>query len=127
VNIVLVAIGGGAGAACRYAVSSLAARWSGGSFPWGTSAVNIVGSLMIGVAAGFLERSAMSRSSWLLLVTGFLGGFTTFSTLSLEIVQGLRQGPAARAFGLMAVNLAGGLLACASGLWLVLRVSTFHK
>jgi CrcB protein len=117
VNIVLVAVGGGLGAACRYAVSSLAAKWPGGAYSWGTTAVNIVGCLAIGVAAGLLERSAMSRTAWLLLVTGFLGGFTTFSSFSLEVLQGFRQGSSLAALAVIAVNVVGGLMACAFGLW----------
>jgi len=126
-NIILVAVGGGLGAVCRYAVSSLAAGLSEGAFAWGTAAVNIVGSFLIGVAAGFLERSALSRLFWLFLVTGFLGGFTTFSTFSLEIMQSFRHGSPARAFAGIAVNLAGGLLACAFGLWIVLRVPVLRR
>jgi CrcB protein len=79
-NMLLVALGGAAGSVLRYMVSTLAVEWFGGQFPWGTLAVNVVGSAAIGLAGG-----AGLAGEWrLLLVTGVLGGFTTFSAFSLE-------------------------------------------
>lgn len=121
-NLLLVASGGALGALSRYSVSALAIRWLGGGFAWGTAIVNIAGCFAIGVAAGFLERSMMSRGMWLLVVTGFLGGFTTFSTFSLETLQAFRGGFPIKAIMNVALNTAGGLLACAGGLAIVLRL-----
>ncbi len=79
-NMLLVALGGATGSVLRFVVSTLAVEWLGGRFPWGTLAVNIVGSAAIGLAGG-----AGLAGEWrLLLVTGVLGGFTTFSAFSLE-------------------------------------------
>jgi CrcB protein len=79
-SLLLVALGGAAGSVLRHLVSVLALAQLGTGFPWGTLAVNVVGSGLIGVAAGL----GVSGEARLLLVTGFLGGFTTFSAFSLE-------------------------------------------
>lgn len=78
--VLLVAAGGAAGSVLRYLVSLLALEWLGGGFPWGTLAVNVIGSGAIGVLGGLGVQGEMR----LLLVTGLLGGFTTFSAFSLE-------------------------------------------
>ena len=120
-NAIFVLLGGGVGALCRYALSSLAVGRLGGGFAWGTAVVNLAGCFMIGTAAGLVERSAMPRPLWLLLVTGFLGGFTTFSTFSLETVTMLRSGETARAALNAGVNVLGGFAATVAGLLLVVR------
>ena len=76
----LVAAGGAAGSVLRHGVSLLAAGQFGTGFPWGTLAVNLLGSAGIGIAAGL----GVQGEARLLLVTGLLGGFTTFSAFSLE-------------------------------------------
>lgn len=100
-----VFVGAGAGAVLRWRIGAwAAAAWP--SFPAGTLLVNLIGSLAIGVVAGLLEsRAHVPREVRLLLVTGFLGGFTTFSAFSLEMVEMLpsRTG--------MAVALAAGKIA----------------
>lgn len=78
--ILLVAVGGAAGSVLRHALSAYALAQLGAGFPWGTLAVNVLGSAAIGVAAGL----GLQGEARLLLVTGFLGGFTTFSAFSLE-------------------------------------------
>lgn len=78
--LLLVAAGGALGSVLRYLVSLLAVAWFGAGFPWGTLAVNVLGSAAIGVLAGLGVQGEMR----LLLVTGLLGGFTTFSAFSLE-------------------------------------------
>jgi fluoride exporter len=116
-NIMLVMIGGALGALFRYAVSTVLLQRLGGGFAWGTSVVNIAGCFLIGIAAGFSERLLMPRALWLLLVTGFLGGFTTFSTFSLETVTSLRGGDHIKALLNIGVNLAGGIAATVLGLY----------
>lgn len=83
-DIVLVGIGSGIGGICRYLIS-LSMSHSQGSFPWGTFAVNIVGCLLIGILWGLTSRfQHLAPAFSLLLMVGFCGGFTTFSTFSKE-------------------------------------------
>ena len=80
VSVMLVAVGGAVGSVLRYLTSVVALEWLGAAFPWGTLAVNAIGSLVIGAMAG----ADVEGSARLLLVTGVLGGFTTFSAFSLD-------------------------------------------
>ena len=83
----LVFLGAGLGGAARHAVNIGCARWCGVGFPWGTLTVNVIGSFAMGLLAGWLALKAgesWSQSAWLLLATGILGGFTTFSAFSLD-------------------------------------------
>ena len=103
-NLLAVALGGAAGSVLRYLVQ-LGLR---GAFPWGTLAVNLLGSLLIGACAGWSERhGAAWVRPW--LMTGFLGGFTTFSAFSLENGLLLREGRAATAFLYIGVSVGAGL------------------
>ncbi len=91
--------------------------------PWGTLTVNLIGSLLIGVVLGYVTHSVdVKGSSWLhpLLVTGFLGGFTTFSSFSQHIMVMLEQGAFLRATSYTAVSVFGGVLLAGLG-WAVVR------
>ena len=117
-GVMLVALGGATGSVLRYAVSTLAVEWLGGRFPWGTLAVNVVGSAAIGLAGG-----AGIGGEWrLLLVTGVLGGFTTFSSFSLETALMIER----RAFGqagiYMTASVILSILALFAGLMLTRRL-----
>jgi CrcB protein len=103
-SLLLVALGGAAGSVLRHLVSLLAASQLGTGFPWGTLAVNIAGSAAIGAAAG----AGVSGEARLLLVTGFLGGFTTFSAFSLETAALYGRAPWLAAL-YVALSLALGL------------------
>ena len=82
----IVFLGGGLGSACRQGVNVLAAQLVGTRYPIGTFAINVLGSLLIGVLAEwFALRSQLSPNLRLFLITGILGGFTTFSAFSLEV------------------------------------------
>lgn len=81
-NALAVFIGGGLGAVLRWLVGRWTLAWFGTGFPVGTIAVNIVGSFMIGMAIGGL--TGVGPTARLFFVTGFLGGFTTFSAFSLD-------------------------------------------
>lgn len=88
----LVFLGGGVGSVLRYWVGKL---FQGplGTFPTGTMTVNVVGSLLIGVLVGYgLKNGGLSEPQTLLLVTGFCGGFTTFSAFALENQTFLKAG-----------------------------------
>src|SRR5688572_7637953 len=108
-----VALGGAAGAAARFAVTQwTGARW-GWTFPWGTFAVNLTGSLAIGLVMTLLLARGADPAYRLLLVTGFLGGYTTFSAFSFEVLSLLE----ARRWDAAALYIGGsvvpGLLATA--------------
>jgi CrcB protein len=115
-GLALVALGGAAGAVARYLVSVVALAWLGPGFPWGTLAVNVAGSAAIGLAAG----AGLEGSARLLVVTGFLGGFTTFSAFSLETGLLFERHPALAALYVVASVLLG-LAAFALALWLMRR------
>lgn len=89
----MIAAGGAFGAVSRYWASSLAERYNSSQFPAGTFTVNVVGSLIIGVVFVVLtERIQLAQNLRPLIMIGFLGAFTTFSTFSLDIVLLLQQG-----------------------------------
>ncbi len=113
-----VALGGGAGAWLRF-VAGRAIPSVG--FPFATLAVNVLGSFAMGLLTGWLVRNASpgplgSESSRLLLGVGVLGGFTTFSAFSLEIVQLAQRGALGSAVLYAALSLAGGVLGLIAGL-----------
>jgi CrcB protein len=115
INIMLVALGGGAGSICRYLLTLIAARFAAGPFPFATLAANIAGSLLIGILAGMSVRFAWPGPQLrLLLMSGFCGGFTTFSAFSLEIVHLAQQNRwgiiAAYALGSIILGIAAAML-----------------
>ena len=118
VPFVLVALAGGAGAAARLLVDgSVRTRW-GGDLPWGTVTVNLTGSLLLGVVTGLAAGQLLPETVRLVAGAGFLGGYTTFSTASLETVRLLqeRRWVPAVANGLGTLVVATG--AAGLGLWL---------
>lgn len=93
VQIILVALGGAVGSVLRYLVGLWSVRLAGPAFPWGTLTVNLVGSFAIGlVSEVILRRFGGSPDMRLLLVTGVIGGFTTFSAFSLDAVALFERG-----------------------------------
>jgi len=89
-NVLLVALGGGLGAALRYGLSLLVQRLAGGQFPWGTIAVNVTGCLVMGGLAWSLASPLpipQKDAVRLVLVVGVLGGFTTFSAFGWETMH----------------------------------------
>lgn len=117
--MLLVAIGGACGAMMRYALAAAVNRWTQSLFPFGTLVVNVLGCLIIGYIMMSLPRTGEWRESLrLLLVTGMLGGFTTFSSFSWETVGLIEEGRVAYALGNVALSLALCLLATFAGIWL---------
>lgn len=85
-NYLIVFLGAGIGGALRHGVNVAALRLLGAGFPWGTLAINVTGSFVMGlVAEYFALKSGLSPQWRLFLTTGILGGFTTFSAFSLEV------------------------------------------
>lgn len=111
-NILLVALGGGAGSVCRYLISILNST----SYPWGTFAVNILGSLFIGLLVGCVNKGSLSPELKLLLVTGFCGGFTTFSTFANESVGMMKAGDILLSALYIGASVVVGVLAVWAGL-----------
>ncbi len=90
-----VAVGGALGSMGRYAVGRAVARFGDGAFPWSTLIVNVSGSLLIGFLAGLAAadgRAVLSSDARAFLLVGVLGGFTTFSSFSLETLDLVRDG-----------------------------------
>lgn len=92
-SVLWVALGGALGSVARYGVTAGTTRLLGPSFPWGTLAVNVVGSFLMGfLMALLLRKYADSDTARLFLTTGLLGGFTTFSAFSLDVFNLMQRG-----------------------------------
>ena len=118
----LVMAGGALGAAGRYHLGRLAFHFGGTGFPYGTLAANLIGGFVMGVLAGGLARSDLVGEPWrLLLGVGLLGGFTTFSAFSLEVLTMIERGEWASATGYALLSVIGSVLALFAGL-LTMRV-----
>ena len=84
-SYLLVFLGGGLGASLRHLINVTCARCLGTGFPWGTFIINISGSTVMGLIAGYLAFKGEASQPWrLFLMTGILGGYTTFSAFSLD-------------------------------------------
>ncbi len=116
-QLLLVGMGGALGSMLRYG-AALLVRTAG--FPWATFLVNIAGSLLIGVFMGFFQEENSGHASWkLFLATGICGGFTTFSTFSVENLRLLQEGKWGLAGGYILLSLCLGIAATWLGFRLV--------
>lgn len=117
----LVGAGGALGAMARYGTSVLITRWWQGSFPLATILVNVLGSLLMGVLIGILARftPGWANEARLFVAVGVLGGFTTFSTFSLDAITLLERG----AFGQAATYMLISVVVCLAGLYLGLLLT----
>jgi len=115
----MVFLGAGLGGTLRQGVSIACLRLFGSGFPFGTLTVNILGSIIMGVLTGlFATRIEASQGLRLFLTTGMLGGFTTFSTFSLDTVTLFERGEVGTAIGYAVGSLAAGI----AGLFIALLV-----
>jgi len=113
--MLLVALGGAVGSVARYGAGVAAARWFGLAFPWGTLTVNIIGGIAMGLLAARVGPD--HENARLLIGTGLLGGFTTFSAFSLETVRLMEQQP-----GLAALYALASLVLSVGGCWMGLQL-----
>ncbi|TNE33317.1 MAG: fluoride efflux transporter CrcB [Alphaproteobacteria bacterium] len=123
-----VALGGAIGALGRYQLGRAMTHWLGPqvitAFPWATLAANVIGSMAMGVLAGWLARhgSGSGEQLRLLLGVGLLGGFTTFSAFSLELMLLIERGQPGTAFAYGAISVLAGLSGLYIGL-IVMRIA----
>ncbi|MCP4420960.1 MAG: fluoride efflux transporter CrcB [Chloroflexi bacterium] len=120
-QIVVIAIGGAIGAVLRYLVSLLIISLAGDSWPYGTLAVNLIGSFLIGFLWQLFDTVTYPHNTRLLVFTGGLGAFTTFSTFGLESLTLLQAGRSRDGLLYLLASNAGGLLC----VWLGFVVSRY--
>lgn len=118
-SLLLVALGGAFGAASRHLVGLWALRMFGAGFPVGTLVVNVAGSLAMGILIELLALKFQGNSAMrLLIATGFLGGFTTFSAFSLDVATLWERGEGGLAALYIAVSVIASIGALFAGLYL---------
>lgn len=121
-NLLAVAAGAAIGAVLRYLIGAWAAARLGSAFPYGTLAVNLAGCLLIGALLALAAERGMAEPLRLLIVTGLLGGFTTFSAFGYESYSLIVRGQWQLALLYVVVSVLGGLLLVVLGAWAVGRV-----
>ena len=124
-HLLLIAVGGASGALCRHWLSNLVnalaqGKFASGAFPYGTLTVNLLGSFFIGIMYVLITERMTLHPDWRsVLMVGFLGAFTTFSTFSLETITLLENGRVLDAL----TYVAGSLLLCIFAAWLAMSLT----
>ncbi len=113
VNLMWIGLGGAVGSVSRFAVASFVQRLSGWLFPVGTMCVNVLGCLLIGFLSVRFESALIKEQYRLAVLVGMLGGFTTFSTFSLETLQLIEQRQTLRA----GLNIVCSIILCLASCW----------
>lgn len=108
-----VMLGGALGSLGRYFISKAIPP---NAFPWSTLLVNIAGSFLIGLFSGWYTKGSISQSAQMFLVTGLMGGFTTFSAFSMENLYLIKEGSWIQALIYISVSVVASLLMCALGI-----------
>ncbi len=122
-NLFLVMTGGAIGAGARHLFGQWTLAAFGPDYPWGTLGVNLIGGLLMGLLVGTLARTGLGEPTRLLLGVGILGGFTTFSAFSLDMVTMLDRGALDTALIYALASVIGSVLALFAGLSLVRTVA----
>ncbi|MHC4824353.1 MAG: fluoride efflux transporter FluC [Planctomycetota bacterium] len=119
-RLLLIAAAGAAGTLARYGISTWVRSWAGGGFPWGTLAVNALGCFVFGAALTLVrEKATISDETATWVMVGFLGAFTTFSTLAFESGDFMRNGAMGTAFVNVVANVVLGMGLFFAGIWCV--------
>ena len=119
-SIISIAIGGAAGSLCRYGMSNGIYLLLGRSFPYGTLAVNILGSFVMGIVyILMIERASISEELRAGITIGLLGAFTTFSAFSIETINLIESGEILKA----GLNILFSITLCIAGCWLGMNLS----
>ncbi|KQS49548.1 fluoride efflux transporter CrcB [Sphingomonas sp. Leaf198] len=121
--LLYVMVGGAVGSGARYLTGRAMLSLLGPDYPFGTLAVNVIGGLLMGVLVGVLARNTASETWRLLLGLGVLGGFTTFSAFSLDVVTMIERGAIGVALGYVLVSVIGSVAALFAGLSAVRAVA----
>ena len=121
--LLYVMVGGAVGSGARYLTGRAMLSLLGADYPFGTLAVNLIGGLLMGVLVGVLAPTTASETWRLLLGVGVLGGFTTFSAFSLDVVTMIERGAIGVAFGYVLVSVIGSVAALFAGLSAVRAVA----
>lgn len=122
--LLAVFLGAGLGGALRHGVNVATLRWVGAGFPYGTLTGNVAGSLAMGLVAGWFASRVDPDQSWrLFLTTGVLGGFTTFSAYSLEVVHLYERGDLLSALSYAATSIVLSVAALAFGLLIMRQIT----
>lgn len=115
--ILLVGAGGALGSSLRYLTTFYMQKWISQTYPWATFVANMLGCLLIGVLMGYFSKLQFSNNDYkLLLVTGFCGGYTTFSAFAFENFTLFQQGNSATALIYILMSIICGLLAVMGGI-----------
>jgi len=118
-SFLLIFIGGGIGSALRYLSTLFVQKYFPSIFPTATLLVNVLGCFLIGILIGLLDKNQLSNPNLkLLLITGFCGGFTTFSAFGLENIVLLQNNNSIYAFAYIALSIVLGLFAVWLGLFI---------
>lgn len=113
----LVMLGGAFGSAARYLTGKLTLGWFGPDYPWGTLAVNLIGGFLMGLLAGTLAKIGQGGEQWRLLIgVGVLGGYTTFSAFTLDLMNMVERGDWGLGLGYIFASVLGSALALFAGL-----------
>ena len=123
-SYLLVFVGGGLGASLRHFVNLICARGLGTAFPWGTFLINISGSLVMGLIAGYLAFKGEASQPWRLFVmTGILGGYTTFSAFSLDAAPLYERGALGLSLLYVLLSVTASIIGLFAGLWIARTIA----
>ncbi|WP_428678658.1 fluoride efflux transporter CrcB [Sphingopyxis sp.] len=117
-----VMVGGAIGAGARHLIGQIMLARLGPGFPWWTLSINILGSLLMGLLIGWLARSGGSDTARLFFGVGILGGFTTFSSFSMEFWSLFERGQVAQAAAYVLASVVIGIAVCGAGLLIMRQV-----